>query len=485
MSPLNPILRSRLALLWVGLSVLFLSACKREPEVEPIVEPPTFQNASGPVTDGEVNNWILENMKYYYLWNDKLPQSPNQSLAPDQFFLSLLYDRNNTANAGRDRFSWLQQSADELKASLSGVSKTTGMEFRLYFRDASQASVVGAVIYVLPGSPAAFAGVKRGDVFTRVNGETLTNANYGSLLYNNADNYVFTFAKISGSTFTEDKTGKSVQAVVFQADPVMLDTTYSVAGRTIGYVMYNQFVPGPNGSTAKTYDLKLDNIFAKFKQKGVNELVLDLRYNRGGYVSSSANLASLIGKSITGKVFYAQQWNKNVTPYYDKKYGAGWNKQSFVNKSQNIGTNLSRVIVLTTSSTASASELVINGLKPFMNVITVGTTTTGKNVGSITISDPNNRIKWGIQPLTFKSVNADGFADYGTGFVPKIEVREGSYDLKPLGSTADPLISEAIFQLTGTRLARRATVAADGQDSPISSSIDRQAGGGNMFVEKF
>ncbi|TAE32593.1 MAG: peptidase S41 [Cytophagales bacterium] len=480
----NTLLRHTTLLTGLAASLLF-TACKRDPEVQPVavVSPPTFKATSGPVTDGEVNNWILENMKYYYLWNDKLPQNPNTNLTPDQFFLSLLYDRNNTTNTNRDRFSWLQQSADELKASLSGVTKTTGMEFRLYFRDASQSSVVGAVIYVLPGSPASFAGVKRGDVFTRVNGETLTNGNYASLLYNNAENFNFTFAKASGSTYTEDKAPKSIQAILFQSDPVLLDTTYSVGGRTVGYVMYNQFVPGPNGSTTKTYDLKLDNIFAKFKTKGVNELILDLRYNRGGYVSSSTNLASLIGKNVTGKVFYAQEWNSNVMPYYDKQYGVGWNKQNFVDKSQNIGANLSRVIVLTTSSTASASELVINGLKPFMNVITVGTTTTGKNVGSITISDPNNRIKWGIQPLTFRSVNADGTADYGTGFIPKVEVREGTTDLKPLGSTADPLISEAIFQLTGTRMARQATVPLVSSDLPLSSSIDRQAGGGNMFAE--
>lgn len=464
---------------------LLFSSCKRNEDVAPVLAPPAAPTGTGAVTDAEVNNWILENMNYYYLWNDKLPQSPNKALAPDAFFMSLLYDRNNTANTNRDRFSWIQQSADELRASLSGETKTTGMEFRLYFRDQSQTTVAGAVIYVLPGSPAAFAGVKRGDVFTRVNGETLTNANYSQLLYSNANNLVFTFARVSGSTFTEDNTPKSIQAILFQADPVLLDTTYSVGGRTIGYVVYNQFVPGPNGSTTKTYDLKLDNIFAKFKQKGVNELVLDFRYNRGGYVSSATNIGSLIGKNATGKVFYAQQWNSKVMPYYDQKYGAGWNKQNFTDKAQSIGANLNRVFVLTTGSTASASEMVINGLKPFMEVITIGTTTTGKNVGSITISDPNNRIKWGMQPLTFKSVNANGTADYGSGFVPKIEVREGSYDLKAFGSVQDPLLSEAIFQITGTRLARRATVVGEEPRDPIASSIDRQAGGGNMFLDSF
>jgi len=252
-----------------------------------------------------------------------------------------------------------------------------------------------AVLYVKLNSPAAQAGVKRGDIFTRVNNETLTGSNYNQLLYNNADSYAFTFAQATATNvLTEDKQSKTVQTVVFQEDPVLLDTTYSRNGQTIGYVVYNQFVPGPNGTTAKAYDVKLDNVFAKFKQKGVNELVLDLRYNRGGYVSSATNLASLMGKDVGSKVFYWQRWNSKVKADYDQKYGTGkWDIQNFVAKPQNIGANLSKVYILTTSSTASASELIINGLKPFMNVVTIGTTTVGKNVGSITISDASNKIK--------------------------------------------------------------------------------------------
>jgi len=101
---------------------------------------------AGAVNDKDVNDWILENMNYYYLWNDKLPANPNKTLTPDKFFLSLLYDRNNTANSDRDRFSWLQASATELKASLSGETKTTGMEFRLFYRDQSQTAIIGSVL---------------------------------------------------------------------------------------------------------------------------------------------------------------------------------------------------------------------------------------------------------------------------------------------------------------------------------------------------
>ncbi|GAB4045845.1 hypothetical protein GCM10028810_21690 [Spirosoma litoris] len=454
-----------------------MTSCKKETDVSPIT------------SNGEVNNWVLENMKNYYFWNDKLPANPDTSLAPKSFFPTLLYDYNNTTNPDRDRFSWLQESADDLKASLSGQSKTTGIEYNLYYRDQTRANIVASIIYVLPGSPAAKAGIKRGDIITKVNGELLTLANYQALLAgtgSTTDTYTYGFATISNNVLTDVSQTKQATAVVFQEDPILLDTTYTIGGKTIGYLIYNQFIPGlyKAGSSKldDTYDLKLDNIFGKFKQQGVNELILDLRYNRGGYVSSSTNLASLIGKNIdASKIYYTQKWNSIVTAANDKEYGAGWNTQNFLTKSTNIGANLSRVVVLTTGSTASASELVINGLRPFMTVTTIGTTTVGKNVGSLTIYDKSGRIKWGIQPITFKSANAVGFTDYAAGFTPSVEVHEPSYGMKPFGDVTEPMLSEAIFQISGTRMARRA--ASTEVTQPIlGSSLDQKAGGGNMFI---
>ena len=466
----------RITLLIAVCGPLLLASCKKNTDS---VTP------AGVATTSEVNDWILSNMKYYYFWTDKIPANPDKTPTPDQYFLSLLYDRNNTANTDRDRFSWIQQSAADLKASLSGQSKTTGMDYKLYYRDNTQSGVVASVIYVLPGSPAAIAGIKRGDIIAKVNGEALTGTNYQTLLQSNADSYTYGFASVVNGTLTDNSQTKQVTALVFQEDPVLLDTTYNINGKNIGYVVYNQFIPGvykTDGTQDKTYDLKLDNIFGKFKQKGVTELVLDLRYNRGGYVSSSTNLASLIGRNIdASKVFYTQKWNSTVTTDYDSKYGAGWNTQNFLSKSTNIGGSLSRVYVLTTSSTASASELIINGLRPFMTVNTIGTTTVGKNVGSITISDDTGRIKWGMQPITFKSANALGFTDYAGGFTPTVEVKEPSYGMKAFGDLTEPMLNEAIFQISGTRMARRAAVTTVSQPS-LFSSIDSKAGGGNMFI---
>jgi len=482
---LNRVWPSTLLLAILGTS--FLTSCKKNPDVTPLTNPAILSSTavSGVVTDQEVNDWILANMQYYYLWNDKLPASTNKTQTPDNYFLSLLYDRNNTANSDRDRFSWIQKSADELKASLSGESKTTGINYKLYYTDASRTNVVGSVLYVLSGSPAAQAGVKRGDIFTKVNGQTLTGSNYGTLLNGTSDAYTFTFATSANGTLVEDAQAKTVSAIVFQENPILLDTTYTIGSKKIGYLVYNQFVPKPNGGTVNTYDQKLQSIFGKFRSQGVNELVLDLRYNRGGYVSSSTILSSLICKNIDpSKVYYAQKWNATYSADADKKYGAGkWGNQNFVAYPENVGGNINRVFVLTTGSTASASELVINGLRPFMTVITIGTTTVGKNVGSITISDDKGRIKWGMQPLTFKSANAEGFSDYPDGFKPAVEVKEPTFGMKAFGDLSELLLNEAVFQMTGSRMARRAAPAT-APLTEVASSLDEKAGGGNMFIEQ-
>ncbi len=452
---------------------LLVSSCKKTSDsVTPI--------NTGPATDLDVDNWILDSMKTYYYWTDKIPANPNKSLAPADFFKSLLYDYTNTANLARDHFSWIQESAADLTSSLSGETKTSGMEFKLYTKASGSTDVIGKVIYVLRGSPAEKAGIKRGDIFYKVNGSAITTDNYKTVVYGTSDTNVYTLMTIDDTNkFVETDQTKTVTSTVFQADPVYLDSVYTIKGRTIGYLVYNQFVPGPNGSKVATYDQKIDAIFAKFKAAGVNELVLDLRYNPGGYVSSSIQLASLIGKGITSNdTYYRQEWNSAIM----KKYSSSSFVARFVSKANNIGANLSQLYVLTTGGTASASELVINGLKPFMPVKLIGTATYGKYVGSITISDKTGRIKWGMQPIVFKSFNKNNESDYYSGFAPTTQVIEyTNVDWKPLGDISEPLLNEAIYQITGTRTARLA--AGTGLATPeISSSLQQKAQGMNMFL---
>ncbi len=459
--------------LFAGALALLVS-CREEPIVDPV----------GMVSDTEVNNWIFNNMKTWYFWNDKLPGSPNINQKPQDFFGSLLYRYDATLRPDGDRFSWLQENADELKASLSGETTSPGLEFRIIRYTSTGSDVFGVVTYAIKGSPAEKAGFKRGDLFTHVNGQKLTVSNYYALLYTGSDAKTFTMGmRDADNNIVSSATTRSVTPSVVQSNPVYFDTTYVKGDKRVGYLVYHQFIPGPNGSSVKTYDQQLERVFADFKSKGVNELIVDFRYNRGGYVSSATQIASMIAKGVSNNdVFFFKEYNKTVTPELEKQYGKSFFQDNFVSKSQNIGGNLNRVFFLTSTSTASASELVINGLKPFMNVFLVGGKTTGKNVGSITLSDENKRIKWGIQPIVSRSSNSKRSSEYTAGFEPNVAKTEGSM-LYPYGDPRDPLLGEALFQIYGTRVARRGVEEADlPKTGPeVFSTIDQKAGGGNMF----
>ncbi len=454
--------------------VLSMAACKKaDDSVTPQASTTTSTNANE-----TVNDWILSNMQDLYYWNDKIPANPDKTLSPDLFFDSLLNKYDATTNPTGDRFSWIEQSGTALQAELSGETTTTGMEYNLYLRSSGSDGVIAQVLYVLPGSPAEKAGIKRGDIISKVNGQLLTRTNYSDLLFSGTT-YTFGLAQVSNQTLVDTDQTRTVTATVFQENPVFLDSIYTVGSKKIGYLVYNQFVPGANNSTANEYDAQVDAVFSNFKANGVNELILDLRYNPGGYTSSSANLASLIGKGISSsKLYFREEWNSTITPALQKEYGSSFFVQNFLDKAQNIGSNLSRVYVLTTDHTASASELIINGLRPYMTVTTIGTTTYGKNVGSITITDDTGKIAWGMQPIVFRSYNTSGQSDYATGFTPSIEVEE-PINLLPLGNTSEPLLSAAIGQITGS--SARQGVAERNPLLSLGSSLDRKAGGHSMI----
>ena len=466
------LLKKNYIVLLLALTV-FLASC-REKAVVP----------EGNPVDTEVNNWVYDNMKQWYFWNDKLPQSPDFKPDPQTFFQSILYKYDATLRPDGDRFSWLQESADELKASLSGESTSTGIEYRMIRYVSGGDDLFGIVTYTDKGSSADKAGFRRGDFFTHVNGQKLTVGNYRTLLTTGSEAKIITLGTLDADKkVVATTTTRSVTPATVQADPVYFDTTFVKGSKKVGYVVYHQFIPGPNGSNGNAYDQELEKIFADFKARGVNELIMDLRYNRGGYVSSATQIASLIGKGISDKeVFYYKEYNQTVTPDLEKQYGKDFFHDNFLNKTQNLGGSLNRVFFLTSTSSASASELLINGLKPFMEVFLVGGKTVGKNVGSITLSDKTKRIKWGIQPIVSRSSNSLRSSDYTAGFEPNVAKTEGTV-LYPYGDPRDPLLGEALFQIFGTRLARR---GADDVEPPktgpeVYTSIDRKAGGGNMF----
>lgn len=392
-----------------------------------------------------VNTWILSQMRTYYLWTDNLPSKPSLTPKPEDFFESILYK-------SEDRFSWIQ-NATELQNSLNGVSKATGFEMILYKTSETSSNLIGQILYVFPNTPASRAGLKRGDLFTKVNNQTLTLSNYYDLLFganSSTQNIGFvTYSKDNG--FVNSKTVSIVTEEITE-DPIMIDSVYNLGGKKIGYFAYKNFIPDP-GDKSLVYDKKIDNIFAKFKSQAISELVLDLRLNTGGAVTSAVKLASLIVKNATSNdVLLRQKYNNLLTNEIRNEEGDKAFYTNFSTQANNVGSTISKLVVLTGKHTASASELIINGLRPYMQVVLVGDTTYGKNVGSITITDDTKKISWGIQPIIVKIYNAKNESDYTNGFIPTIPQKDNSLILYPFGDLREPLLRTAITKVYGIEL---------------------------------
>lgn len=389
-----------------------------------------------------VNNWVMDNMKFWYYWNNQLPAKPNRNQDPDLFFNSLL--------SNEDRFSVIYDDYEEILKALEGVSKEAGYEFTLYRESDSSPNIVAQVLYIKPGSPASATQLKRGDIITHINGQQLTTENYRSLVRLTGENHSITYRALtvtgpSTGTFESPAT-LSLNAIEYNENPNFYSAVYDVDDKKAGYYVYNFFAPGIGNGTE--YNNQMDQIMADFKAAGVTDLIVDLRYNGGGYVNASINLASLIGKNIDNtKVFTKREYNTGVVDHF--KLTEQDLVEKFIVKAQNVGNSLSgNLYILTGPSTASASELIINGLRPFMNVILIGEVTVGKNVGSFPLYEENNpKNRWIMLPIVVKSKNSNNQSEYGNGFIPDFTVDEGIY-LYPLGHREEPLLSAALAQIS-------------------------------------
>jgi carboxyl-terminal processing protease len=426
--------------------------------------------------DAAINDWIYDQMKDNYYWTGKMPKKDLLTLnqKPDAYFETILFDKGIT-----DRFSWIEESAEELKNSFQGITKSYGYKFTAFsVKDSDR--IILAVRYAVKGGPAEKAGLKRGDIISKIDGQVLTTANWVKLAYPDAPSTVsVSLANFANSIVTDtDKSFQIVSAEVTE-DPILLTKIITKGSKKIGYLVYNQYI--------NTADSKLRAVFGDFKAQGINELILDLRYNGGGYVSSAQTLSSLIGKGIDDtKNFAVYEYNPTVDANYKKKYGSNYNLLKFTKEANNIGANLSRVFVLTSTGTASASEMTINGLRPYMPVVIVGDNTYGKNVGSYTIEDTQTpkRWNWGLQPITFKTTNANGESDYGTkdGFAPSYRLKDNKLPFLALGDEKESLLALTLDVISGiTTSARKAFVEGpEAIREPISANPTRFS----MFDER-
>ena len=409
----------------------------------------------------ELNDFVWKGMNAVYLYKPEIPNLADDRFTtnieyteylndydtPEELFETLKYLPNTV-----DRFSRIYSNYNELQDLLDGITLSNGIEYNLYFVPGSDSEIFGAITLVLNNSVASDLGLERGQIFRAVNGQNLSSSNYVDLLTTN--DYTLNFADYdtNGTTETADDTvtlnseSASLTKVTYTENPIHKTEVLDISGIKIGYLMYNAFNGGFNDA--------LNNAFGEFNVAGVTELVIDLRYNGGGSVQTAAYLGSMVTGGNTGDIFSKTFHNENLQSR-DTNY-------LFTNSITGGGSinslNLSKVYVLTTSKrTASASELVINSLKPYIEVIVIGENTVGKTQASSTVYDSptlftqegiNLGHTYAMQPLIANSTNVNDELVPGTGLLPDIELTESPSNFGILGDINEPLLAAAIQNIT-------------------------------------
>ncbi|MDR0661407.1 MAG: hypothetical protein LBG19_11615 [Prevotellaceae bacterium] len=441
---------------------------------------------SGSDTDNQyVNNWIYSQMSTYYLWNENLPSKSSLDFNrnPDDFFYSLLYKYKQLDG---DRFSWIQDNYIDLLNSLQGVTNyDIGFEY-IGYNDGGT-NILAQVAYVKPDTHAEQLGIKRGDVFSKVNGTQLTTSNWRSI-FNSAT------AKISFKRSGADIGEKTITlSQNYSEDPVYFDAVYTKGANKIGYLVYN-FFAADAGNNSYAYDKKLNQVFGRFKDAGITHLVLDFRYNNGGSMNSATLLGSMIVPNLNvNNVYTKLEYNTLYKNYLITKYGDNVLIDKFRDKVvngvaiNNVGNNLQGLYILTGNWTASASELVINNLEPYMpgKIHLIGVATAGKNVGSTSFYKENDsRNKWGMQPIILKYANRDGFSDFTSGLVPDVVEKDNNLTKLELGDENELMLSIALSIINGTYSPSSALrQSMDINLEPIGASIEKRAWANQVIVD--
>ena len=449
------------------LSVLIFSACSNDDDVAEVVEEPETEEPTPEEPEQEeetldradypIQDFMYLAMNLYYLYKADIPELADDYFTDVDTYVEYLAENTVPEDfyyddlvAEQDRFSFMTDDYVALENSFSGVSKSNGLKYSLV-RFSNSNDIFGYVRYVAPNSNASATAIKRGDLFLTIDGTQMNLSNYQTLLAQ--DSYTLGLATIANNTVSA--TGTSVTLTKeegFSENPILIAKTLNIDGQKIGYLMYNSYVGD--------YDDELNAAFADFKADGITDLVLDLRYNGGGSVASAIDLTSMITGQFEGEVITKQQWNAEAQAYFESESPESlidrFDGQIRTGEAIN-SLNLTRLYVIGTESTASASELTIIGLRPYIDVKTIGTTTVGKFQASVTLYDGDNFTKqnvnpdhnYAIQPLIYTYANANGTVGPPTGIVPDFELEEDLANLGTLGEESEPLLSLALDQILG------------------------------------
>lgn len=420
----------------------------------------------------EVNEWMYDYMQRNYLWNEPLPSLALDYTLDYQRFLTSVLDgvaaegdlnhEDGVWKGGkRQSYYTYVQSGAPTGASAMAVGQTVNGTGVFLLRPARLPDgVVGlTVMAVAPGSSADEGGLKRGDFITTVDGVTLTADNYeqfGNKVYNGPVTVTPNDLIWSGNTYrmyaradVQLAAGRYTDPAIYKHRVIPLDN-----GRRVGYLVYMGF--------HCDYDRDLMSIFDEFASQGISDLILDLRYNNGGDVLASNVLATLIaGQNYKGLVFANFVYNAARTAagergdlrIGEKVSSSAPDGYQPIEDALGHAVNMRTIYVICSSVTASASEMLINGLRGLdIEVRMVGTPTNGKNVGMEGISRKFYSYDFAFYPVTFYTENAKGFRDYSDGITPDLVIDDSGYFPGEFGTMDDSLCGATLtWIITGQK----------------------------------
>lgn len=383
------------------LSVLVLTGCKKN-----------IQQDDSKLIDASVQ-FTANTFNDLYLWYESMPAVDLTTIkTPDDYIAKIKYSK--------DRWSFTMSYTDMINLLQNGV--TTGWGIGLEF-DSQNAL---RILYVYDNSAMGKAGVKRGWQIKAINGmlvSAMSDSEVNTAIGNTSNSFLF--IKNDGSETTIQMTKGEIGI-----NSVLYSTIYPRGGKKIGYLVFSDFL----GSSVN----ELNTAFDSFLSGGVTDMILDLRYNGGGTLDCADSLVALLaGKPNKGKIYNTLVYNnKHVRSGYSSPIGL---------KSNSI--QLNQLVVITTSSTASASELVISGLKPYMNMKLIGSTTHGKPVGMDIVGD--TKLNIAVAPISFRNVNSQGYSDYFDGIPVDFTVNDNA--TQDWGELTDGCLAAALNYIsTGT-----------------------------------
>ena len=403
------------------------------------------------------NTFAYNVMNTYYLWKDDISSQLETWITTEDPVKKV-----ESVRFGMDRWTKLYEDYSSFESFSTGKGETFGMDFSLYYYDEAQTQICAVVNYTYENSPARQTGIRRGDVILSIDGEILTPDNYMTVASKLIEDGTVTLG-------TEDGRTLHLQSKEMYENPVHTSATLDYGGKRFGYLHFTNF----------TLDSckDLESAFASFKAQGITDLVLDLRYNSGGYVITSVTLASMIApidavknRSIYNKEIYNDiltQSNEEVERFEQKVTYTSSSGQEVTVHPLEVNPGVEHLWVIVTDRSASASEALICGLKPYMDVTLVGKQTSGKFTGGVLVKATNwfDSLKdtkmdieqgkkalptWGIYVITSRYSDCNGVTlSMPSGISPNYETSDNPFDPIPLGDPSESMLAATLSIATG------------------------------------